>query len=350
MRAQASNSIRDRVALAQVLENLPELRRAPRSNKPLDLRFIDLHGANLWGADLRGADLFRASLRGANLRGANLLAADLRGADLAGADLEDALLPGADLSRANLESAVLRKAVLSRANLSGARLHKADLREANLGEANLQEAILSLANFTDACLKGALFTRKHDLPGDHSESNRPTAILELSVNPLLTSEDLSNLLLSVDHLHFNMLGSEVEIEYVRLGTRLQPRESGESIDGASGGEIALTGLQTGIESLARELQVAQNGSRWSPSRIVPRALLEQFAHRQRIASEIVSKVLNLYAQAGWGANELRDMLLRRDRRITASCQNLGLLLKLIETGGVVAVRVQNGRRGKNTRG
>ncbi len=55
--------------------------------EPMDLRYANLDGANLYGADLRGANLGGADLRGANLYGADLGGANLGGADLRGANL-----------------------------------------------------------------------------------------------------------------------------------------------------------------------------------------------------------------------------------------------------------------------
>ena len=56
-----------------------------------DLRFADLHDANLSWADLRGANLGYANLSWADLRGANLGYAYLRNAKLRGADLRWAI-------------------------------------------------------------------------------------------------------------------------------------------------------------------------------------------------------------------------------------------------------------------
>ena len=69
----------------------------------VDLRGADLSWANLTRADLSGADLGWANMRGANLSGANLRRADLSGANLSGADLSWAYLRGADLRGAYLD-------------------------------------------------------------------------------------------------------------------------------------------------------------------------------------------------------------------------------------------------------
>ena len=106
---------------------------------------IDLKYVNLSGADLSGANLRYANLSGANLRYANLSGADLSGADLS----------GANLSGANLRYADLRYANLSEADLSGANLRYADLRYADLRYANLSNADLKGADLSSANLIGS---------------------------------------------------------------------------------------------------------------------------------------------------------------------------------------------------
>jgi len=128
-----------------------------QENQKLDLRNIDI----------RGADLLEANLSGADLRGADLSGADLRGVDLSGADLESAklsrsILYEANLFKANLREANLCLANLNRANLcsvnlrsanlSGASLRAANLQGANLYKANLQQATLKVANLSGAKL------------------------------------------------------------------------------------------------------------------------------------------------------------------------------------------------------
>ena len=87
-----------------------------------NLRYANLHGADLRGADLRYANLYGANLGGANLRYANLHDADLRGADLRGANLRGADLRGANLHGADLRYANLHDADLRGADLDGAKL------------------------------------------------------------------------------------------------------------------------------------------------------------------------------------------------------------------------------------
>jgi hypothetical protein len=69
--------------------------------RQLDLAGADLVNANLSGVDLRGADLRRANLEATDLSGATLEGADLSGALLDEADLSGAVLAGMNLSRAN---------------------------------------------------------------------------------------------------------------------------------------------------------------------------------------------------------------------------------------------------------
>ncbi|CEJ44384.1 pentapeptide repeat-containing protein [Umezakia ovalisporum] len=140
-----------------------------------NLEKADLRGSNLCGADLRGSHLCEANLDGAQLTGsilygtnlnkanlnranicwanlnqANLSGANLRGANLVGASLRSANLSGANLYKANLQQATLRVA-----DLSGAKLFLANFQWAKLGRANLQRAGLIGANLSGANLNGA---------------------------------------------------------------------------------------------------------------------------------------------------------------------------------------------------
>ena len=63
---------------------------------------IDLKYVNLSGADLSNADLSCADLSGANSRYADLSSADLLGADLSGANLSSADLIGSDTTNTRL--------------------------------------------------------------------------------------------------------------------------------------------------------------------------------------------------------------------------------------------------------
>jgi hypothetical protein len=98
------------------------VRPAGERGKPLDLRAVDVTGA-----DLAGANLERARLDGACLAKANLVDARLTGASLIKARLDGAMLSSADLTSANLEEASLRDAVLYRTQLADADLRGCDL-------------------------------------------------------------------------------------------------------------------------------------------------------------------------------------------------------------------------------
>ncbi len=132
-----------------------DLRSADLSSADLrsaDLSSADLRSADLRSADLRSADLRSAYLRSADLRSADLRSAYLRSADLRSADLRSADLRSADLSSAYLSSADLRSADLSGADLSGADLSGADLRNTYLSGADLRNTYLSSADLRNAKL------------------------------------------------------------------------------------------------------------------------------------------------------------------------------------------------------
>ena len=92
-----------------------------------DLRYADLHQADLGYTNLIGADL----------RNADLSYAYLRFADLRNADLGYTNLMGANLRNANLSYAYLRFADLRNAYLCDADLHGADLRNADISYVDL---------------------------------------------------------------------------------------------------------------------------------------------------------------------------------------------------------------------
>jgi len=98
---------------------------------------LDLRNVNLKGADLRGAFLDRARFGDSNLEGvdlmqASLVGADFRGAHVRGAHLRQARLQGANFVGADLQDASLREASLCNANLLGVRLDNATLIGADL--------------------------------------------------------------------------------------------------------------------------------------------------------------------------------------------------------------------------
>jgi Pentapeptide repeats (8 copies) len=110
-----------------------------------DLRWVDLHEADLRGADLRWVDLHEADLAAADLYEANLL----------GATLADAYLFETDLSSTTLAVADLRRADLRGASLVGASLFNTTLVEADLRGADLSRAVLVSTRLEGVKLTGA---------------------------------------------------------------------------------------------------------------------------------------------------------------------------------------------------
>lgn len=123
----------------------------------LDLRYLNLGGANLYEVDLQGANLETFSLEGAYMAGANLRGVNLSNAYLPGVNLFGADLSGADLSKNQLWWANLSEANLSGADLSGADLFGTDFSRADLRGANLSGAILGGRDFTPPQLTEAVY-------------------------------------------------------------------------------------------------------------------------------------------------------------------------------------------------
>ena len=142
--------LRTRVQDAQAALTVLGRRQTADTDPPLDLRALDLIGANLEGAELR-----RANLEGTDLRAADLPFANLEGADLPGADLAGANLHGANLGSADLQEADLHFAELGDATLSGGNLVGANLSDASLIAVDLSGMPLGLADFRRADLRGA---------------------------------------------------------------------------------------------------------------------------------------------------------------------------------------------------
>lgn len=137
------------------------VRKARESNA--DLRWANLHGANLSKTDLNGIDLSgvylrRANLSGANLSGTNLSEADLSEAYLSGANLHKTDLRWADLHGANLSGTDLSGADLSGTNLNGTDLSGANLSKTDLGGADWLPRIPDIhqAVYAAASAPGAL--------------------------------------------------------------------------------------------------------------------------------------------------------------------------------------------------
>ncbi|RCJ36987.1 hypothetical protein A6770_15295 [Nostoc minutum NIES-26] len=125
-------------------ENDPE-------NQRLDLRNIDIKGANLFQANLQKAIFTGSNLQMADLNEAKLQESDLHGAYLVDASLRVAQLQGAKLNRANLQRADLGGAYLQKAFLCGANLQWTSFYKTNLqgtefdGATNLEPLQIALA-------------------------------------------------------------------------------------------------------------------------------------------------------------------------------------------------------------
>lgn len=98
----------------------------------LDLRRINLKGADLRGAFLDRARFDESSLEGADLMRASLVGTDFRGASLRRAHFRQARLDQANFIGADLREASLREARLRNANVLGAKLDNTTLIGADL--------------------------------------------------------------------------------------------------------------------------------------------------------------------------------------------------------------------------
>jgi hypothetical protein len=96
-------------------------------------------------------------LKGVDLRGANLEMYNFDGADFSLAHLEKTILKGIKLKQASLRGAYLNNAGLEQAQLQGAILSAADLSDANLTGAVFKDAIMDEVDFSRATLDGADF-------------------------------------------------------------------------------------------------------------------------------------------------------------------------------------------------
>jgi uncharacterized protein YjbI with pentapeptide repeats len=145
----------------QLRKHNPKLR--PRFDG-LDLRSIDLNGADLTNVRFVGANLQKAKLRKADLSGAILGEANLREADLREATLFQTVLQQADMRKANLGEVWMVGGNLIQTNLTGANLYKARLQSCDLFQAILDEADLRGADLSESRLIDASF-RKANLTG-----------------------------------------------------------------------------------------------------------------------------------------------------------------------------------------
>jgi hypothetical protein len=163
-----------------VLTVLGRRARSHEAGERLDLRRVDLRGADLNDVHLERAILVEAHLENASLQNAHLESADLRGAYLAHVDAVGANLKGADLREAHLESAYLVEAHLEGADLGGAYLGGAylggaHLEGADLGGAHLDGAYLYKAHLEGASLHGARVVSTIGIHRDERERINRTA-------------------------------------------------------------------------------------------------------------------------------------------------------------------------------
>ena len=106
---------------------------------------------------LSGANFSRVDLRDINLSGANLAKCVFTGSNLENADLSNANLEEADFSNANLTNANL-----SRSNLAKAVFHNVNLMNTNFEKANTNKIVDSKTNFNNAVKVSAHFLQSKE--------------------------------------------------------------------------------------------------------------------------------------------------------------------------------------------
>ena len=119
----------------------------PDPTRPLYLSRVDLRSIQLDGADLTDTQLRHANLARAWLRGTKLDRCDLKDTDLRRAHLVEVSLIGANLAGAYLEGADLRWADLRGADLRGADMRAFHLKEARLNNAKADASTTWPADF-----------------------------------------------------------------------------------------------------------------------------------------------------------------------------------------------------------
>lgn len=156
----------DTVDLRRGVELASKRLTAIRANKStfaeMDLRGIEMQGANLDASDFRKCQMNKADLRGSRFRGCLFNRAILKGADFNPLAIrkrdgdghynlpcrfDNAWLRHADLSGARMMEAVFKDADLTSANFSDCDLRKADFRGAKLHNAQFENALLDDAQF-----------------------------------------------------------------------------------------------------------------------------------------------------------------------------------------------------------
>jgi hypothetical protein len=118
-----------------------------------DTRRLDLRGVQLSGAELHHADLSGAFMPYSNFAGCSMHYVNLSGANLNRSNFNDSHLVEVNLSEAKLaEYATFVDAQLIRSNLSGADIEDADFSRAELRDMNLTRVYLATAKFSGADL------------------------------------------------------------------------------------------------------------------------------------------------------------------------------------------------------
>lgn len=115
-----------------------------------NLELSSFNFANLEKANLNNANLWRANMTGANLTDSIITWANFREADLLGAELAGATAFNTSFQNASLHSSSLKGANLQASDFSNADLTNADLSETELAFINLSYANLSEADLTNA--------------------------------------------------------------------------------------------------------------------------------------------------------------------------------------------------------
>ncbi len=142
----------------------------------IDLRHIELTGAQLPGVDLSSSNMQRERVLHGNLKGALFVRSDLREANFDGTDLRGAIMVAARMSGASFSNVKLQGAFMPDAVMQNVMLGGADLRGANLNDSSIQGSSLDGSDLKGAILdnvdmRGASF-RGVDLQGVHIyESN-----------------------------------------------------------------------------------------------------------------------------------------------------------------------------------
>lgn len=119
-------------------------------------KFITSNGkyfvANLEGADLSYLDLKEINLNGANLKNANLEGSDFTRGKFTRVKFMGANLSMANFTKANLSDSFFKGAKFNNANASGANLENSDLTDVILDGTNLENANIINTSFSNASL------------------------------------------------------------------------------------------------------------------------------------------------------------------------------------------------------